>query len=116
MVVLSDVKRRKRTWIGGMGARGRRLRYSSRKMAEGSGDTNGRIAGRAPGFRCQDRVRSAKISLAREELRGHHIALCGVGAREHDLLLILPRDPLVEVLQCRIEHGSDQSEVAGELS
>jgi hypothetical protein len=32
MVVFSEVKRRKRTAMGGIGARGRNARYSSRKI------------------------------------------------------------------------------------
>src|ERR1700689_4179699 len=38
MVVLSEGKRRKRTEIGGMGARGRRARYSCSKIWTNSGD------------------------------------------------------------------------------
>src|SRR5580658_8725894 len=39
MVVLSEVKRLKRTAIGGIGARGRRARYSCWKMGTKSGGT-----------------------------------------------------------------------------
>jgi hypothetical protein len=38
MVVFSEVKRRKRTEMGGIGARGRRARYSSSKIRTKAGD------------------------------------------------------------------------------